>query len=314
MQRLVILSCLLGLSAGCAPAARAEELLDEAFGVKKVAGDCKFTEGPALDAAHNLYFSDYPNDRIMRLSSEGELSVFRQPSGGANGMIVDQEDRLVICQARARRVARLEKDGTETILAETYNGRPFFAPNDVAIDSRGRIYFTDIGPESGPMPQPTSGVYRIDKPGEVTLLISNIKKPNGILVTPDDRYVYVSDRYRLKLMRYFLQEDGTLKPDGDGIVYNFIPERSIDGMWLDVEGNVYGAAGKDERTGLWVISPEGKLLLHKQMPEFATNVIIGGPDGHDMYFTAGTSVYKMRTKIAGARLPPPKVAAKPASD
>jgi gluconolactonase len=309
MPRRWFLLLLLGPLLGVTYSAAAEDLLDEQFGVKKVAGDCKFTEGPALDAAGNLYFSDYPNDRIMRLSPDGEVTVFRQPGGGANGMIVDQQDRLVICQARARRVARLEKDGTETVLADKYNGQPFFGPNDVAIDSRGRIYFTDIYPESGPMYQPTSGVYRIDEPGKVTLLVSDVKKPNGILVTPDDRYVYLSDRYRLKLLRYPLQDDGSLKLDGDGIVYNFIPDRSIDGMWLDVEGNVYGAAGKGETTGLWVISPAGKLLLHKPMPEFSTNVIIGGPDMHDLYFTAGTSVYKMRTKIAGAKLPPPKAAA-----
>lgn len=287
-------------------AASAENVLDQAFGVKKVVGGCKFTEGPAVDADGNLFFSDGQNDRIMRLAPDGELTVFRKPCGRANGLLFDHEGRLLMCQSSGeggrRRVARLEKDGSETSLAETYSGNRFIAPNDLCIDQKGHIYFTDpwYGGKNEKS-QPTSGVYRIDAPGKVVLVINSLQRPNGIVITPDDRLVYVSDRGTQKLHRYKVRPDGDLKPDG--VIYNFAPDRGIDGMWLDIEGNIYGAAGKGETTGLFVISPDGKLLLHKPMPEFSANVTFGGPDMRDLFLTASTSVYKMRSLRPGVRLP-----------
>ena len=287
-------------------AASADDVLDQACGVKKVAGGCKFTEGPTMDADGNLFFSDGQNDRIMRLAPDGELTVFRKPCGRANGLLFDHQGRLLMCQSSGeggrRRVARLDMDGAETPLAETYGGKPFIAPNDLCIDQRGRIYFTDpwYGGKNEKS-QPTSGVYRSDAPGKVVLVINKLQRPNGIVITPDDRLVYVSDRGTQKLHRYEVQPDGALEPDG--VVYDFAPDRGIDGMWLDVEGNIYGAAGKGETTGLFVISPEGKLLLHKPMPEFSANVTFGGPDMRDLFLTASTSVYKMRSLRPGVRLP-----------
>ncbi len=284
--------------------ARGGEILDDAFGVQKVASDCEFTEGPAVDALGNLFFSDGPNNRVMRLSTDGVLSVFHQPSGRANGTLLDNQGRLLMCQSSGegglRRVARLETDGSETVMAETYGGKPFIAPNDLCIDRQGRIYFTD--PYYGPpteKSQPTSGVYRIDAPGEVTLVISDLERPNGIVISPDNMLVYVSDRGTQKLHRYQVEPDGGLRPDG--VLYDFSPDRGIDGMWLDVKGSIFGAAGKDETSGLFVISPAGELLLHKTMPEFSTNVVFGGPEMRDVYLTASTSVYKMRSMTAGVR-------------
>lgn len=285
----------------------ADEILDTEFGVKKIAGDCRFTEGPAVGLDGNLYFSDGRNNRVMRWSPRGKVDVFRKPSGRANGLLFDHEGRLLMCQSSGegggRQVARLEKDGTETVMAGMYNGKKFIAPNDLCIDRRGRIYFTD--PYYGPpaeKSQPTSGVYRIDAPGKVTLVIKNLQRPNGIVITPDNKFVYVSDRGTQKLHRYEVLDNGDLKPNG--ILYDFSPDRGIDGMCLDERGNVYGAAGKDETTGLFVISPKGKLLLHKPMPEFSTNVTFGGKDMRDLFFTATTSVYHMRTVTPGAKLPP----------
>jgi len=284
----------------------AEDVLDAAFGVKKVAGGCKFTEGPAVDARGNLLFSDNPNDRIMRLAPDGKLTVFRQPCGRANGLLLDREGRLLMCQSSGpgggRRVVRLERNGDETVLAETFGGNPFIAPNDLCMDRSGRVYFTD--PYYGPpneKSQPTSGVYRIDAPGVVALVVSDLLRPNGIVITADDKLVYVSDRGTQKLHRYKVLPDGGLAPDG--VAYDFAPDRGIDGMWLDVQGNIYGAAGKGKTTGLFVISPGGRLLLHKPMPEFATNVTFGGLDVRDLYLTAGTSVYKMRSITPGAIMP-----------
>lgn len=296
MKLIVVCFSLIGLADA--------QILDESFGVRKVASGCKFTEGPTVAPDGSLMFSDGRNDRVMRLAPDGELTEFLKPSGAANGLLFDHEGRLLMCQSAqdggGRAVARLEKNGEIKILTSHYEGKPYIAPNDLCIDAKGRIYFTDPY-YSGEKSQPTAGVYRVDPDGAVERLVDDLLKPNGIVITPDSRTIYVSDRGTQKLHRYRVSAAGKLT--SDGVVYDFSPDRGIDGMWLDIEGNIYGAAGEGETTGLFVISPEGKLLLHKPMPEFATNVTFGGADMRDLYLTATTSVYKMRTTIAGMKLP-----------
>lgn len=290
--------CVHASSAFCA-----EPILDESFGVKKVASGCKFTEGPAVAPDGALMFSDGPNDRIMRLAPDGKLTEFLKPCGAANGLLFDHEGRLLMCQSSreggGRALARLE-DGEIKTLTSKHNGTRLIAPNDLCIDAHGRIYFTDPY-YSGEKSQPKAGVYRFDPDGTQQLLVDDLLKPNGIVITPDSGTIYVSDRGTQKLHRYRVSKEGELAPDG--IVYDFSPDRGIDGMWLDVEGNIYGAAGQGKTTGLFVVSPEGELLLHKPMPEFSTNVTFGGEDMRDLFLTATTSVYKMRTRIPGMRIP-----------
>lgn len=266
--------------------------------VVKVAGDCKFTEGPAVDPVGNLYFSDRPNDRVLKLTPSAGVEVHLQPAGGANGLIIDRSGRLVLCQYDKKRVSRLEADGTETVLADAYEGEPLIGPNDLCADKLGRIYFTDpyYGPEEE-RHEYTPAVYRIDRPGEVARLVVSLLKPNGILITPNNRSVYVSDRGTQKLHRFEVLPGGGLTPDG--IVYDFSPDRGIDGMCLDIHGNIYAAAGEGATTGLFVVSPGGKLLLTKPMPEFSTNVTFGGPEGRHLYLTATTSVYRLHTVHPG---------------
>jgi gluconolactonase len=299
-----------GLSGWAADVVSADEVFSDAIvsddGPVKVASDCKFTEGPAVDAKGNLFFSDGPNDRIMRLSPDGELSVFRSPCGRTNGMEFDPEGRLVMCQSSGeggkRRVARLERDGSETVLADQFDGLPFI----------GRIYFTDpnyLPPDQ--KPELPSGVYRIDPPESasggnrasgakrsVVRVIEGLLRPNGIVLTADESTLYVSDRGTQKLLRYLVAADGSLSPDGT--VYDFSPDRGVDGMCLDAEGNIFAAAGEGATTGLFVVSPAGKLLAHRPMPEFSTNVAFGGRDGRDLFLTAGTSVYRLQSRTPGA--------------
>src|SRR5690606_5083736 len=139
------------------------------------------------------------------------------------------------------RVVRIEEDGSQTIMADRYNGQQFIAPNDLCVDKKGRIYFTDpYYPAEGiEKSQPTSGVYRIDAVGKVSLVISNLEKPNGILITPDNATIYVSDRGTQKLHRYKVLSDGSL--EHVEVVYDFFPDRGIDGMCMDEEGLIYGA-------------------------------------------------------------------------
>ena len=283
-----------------------DEVLDADFGVKKIVTDCQFTEGPVVDADGNLFFSDGPNDRIMKRNVAGDVSVFLKYCGAANGMLLDWQGRLLMCQSSrpggARALARREPNGSITTLTETFDGNRYIAPNDLCIDRLGRIYFTDPYYD-GDKSQPTSGVYRRDPSGEVTLLVTDLLKPNGIVITPDDSTIYISDRGTQKLHRYTVSPAGDLETEG--VVYDFSPDRGIDGMALDNKGNIYGAAGQGETTGLFVVSPKGELLVHKPLPEFATNVTFGGSDRRDLFVTASTSVYHLRTQNAGATYGPP---------
>lgn len=279
------------------------DLINEQVGVVRIAADCAFTEGPAVGPDGSVYFSDGPNDRIMKLDPGGVLSVFLKPCGAANGLLFDANGDLLMCQSAradgARAVAKYDLSAsTMTTLTSKFRGDKYIAPNDLCVDDSGNIYFTDPYYD-GEKSQPNSGVYRIDVvSGKVSLIIDNLLKPNGIAFSPDKRILYVSDRGTQKLHRYQVSNEGVT---ADGIVYDFRPDRGIDGMAVDVMGNIYGAAGEGKTTGLFIISPTGQLLLHKPMPEFSTNVTFGGADQRDLYLTASTSVYKMRTRLPGVR-------------
>ena len=266
----------------------------------KVATDCEFTEGPAVAPDGSLYFSDGPNDRIMKLDAVGVVTEFLKPCGAANGLLFDASGNLLICQSArkggGRALAKYSFDSNQlqTITAK-FEGQKYIAPNDLCVDRAGNIYFTDPFYD-GEKSQPNSGVYKINREGRVDRIIDNLKKPNGIAMSPNKSILYVSDRGTQKLHRYQIQDQEVVPA---GVVYDFSPDRGIDGMAVDVMGNIYGAAGEGASTGLFIISPDGKLLQHKPMPEFSTNVTFGGKDNRDLYLTASTSVYKMRTQIPG---------------
>ena len=274
----------------------------------------KLTEGPAVDAQGNLYFSDQPNDVIRRINPQGEVSVFMQPSGVANGLAFDREGRLLICQsnhggypsdstAAKRRVVRREPNGRLTVLAAQYKGQPFLGPNDLCVDQQGRIYFTDpYYPESGTArTQPISGVYRIDPNGTLTQVVTDLQKPNGILITADNQTIFISDRGTQQLHRYRVQPDGGL--EHNEMIYQFTG-RGIDGMAMDVEGHIYGAAGEGEQAGVYVIDPDQKkLLTFYAFPKKVYNVCFGGETGHTLYVCSGGSVYQLQTQAKGVVLP-----------
>lgn len=297
----------------CLSTCRSAEVF-ESYEPQLLFGDGKLTEGPAVDEQGYLYFSDQPNDVIRRISPQGEVEVFLQPSGVTNGMAFDYQGHLLMCQsnegnypenpeAAGRRIARREADGSITVLADTYEGKPFIGPNDLCLDKQGRIYFTDpYYPESGvEKSQPVSGVYRIDPDGQVTRVVDDLQKPNGILISHDQQHIFISDRGTQQLHRYRLQADGSLSHLG--VVFTFA-DRGIDGMAMDQQGLIYGAAGSGETTGVYVIDPErGKQLNFRQFPATAFNVCFGGEDARTLYVCSGGSVYAMKTQNPGLVLP-----------
>jgi gluconolactonase len=284
----------------------------------EVATTVAFTEGPAVDREGNVYFTDIINQRIMKLSVEGVLSTYREGSNAANGLLIDPQGRLIACEGAAferpgvrvrgtPRVTRTDlTTGKVEVLAERYEGQPLIGPNDVTLDSKGRLYFTELN---------GAAVYRIDAPGKLVRILAapEIQRPNGIQVSPDDRKLYLIESNQAqggaRLIRsYDLQPDGTVS--NMRVLYDFSPGRGADGMSIDTQGNLYASAGMnqlrgtsetlDNKAGVYVISPEGKLLKFIPIPEdFITNNAFGGPDMKTLYVTAGKTLYKVRTDIAG---------------
>ena len=289
----------------------------------KVASSLAFTEGPAVDAEGNVYFSDILNNRIMKLSPDGALKVFREPSFRANGQTFDQQGRLYHCEGNefgsdgGRRVTRTNlATGAYEVLTERYEGARYNSPNDICVDGLGRIYFTDpCYFNRQAMEMEAEGVYRIDPDGRVTRILAQpaIQRPNGIAVTRDSRRLYVVDSCPLaggnrKIWSFELDDNGN--PSNQRVIYDFAPGRGGDGMRLDMQGNLYVAAGVlaprhagetgDVPTGIYVISPDGKLLGRVPIYEdLLTNLAFGGPDGRTLYITAGKTLFTTRVAVPG---------------
>ena len=284
----------------------------------EVATALAFTEGPTVDRDGTVYFTELVQQKIMKLSPEGVLSTFRERSNGANGLVIDAERRLIAAEgaesARTGVVIKNKPQVTRTdlatgrmeVLADNYQGAPFVGPNDVTYDGKGRIYFTDL---------PGGAVYRIDAPGKVAriLAVPEIQRPNGLQISPDEKTFYLIEANQAaggaRLIRaYDLLPDGTVR--NMRVHYNFYPGRSSDGMSIDSQGNLWAAAGLnslrgtsetlDTKCGVHVISPQGKLINFIPIPEDTiTNTAFGGPDMKTLYVTAGKTLYKIRTEIAG---------------
>lgn len=284
----------------------------------EIATAVAFTEGPTVDREGNVYFTELVFQRIMKLTPAGVLSVFREPSNKANGLLIDPEGRLIACEGAASqrmgvrqtfkpRITRTDlRTGKMEVLADNYQGQPFVGPNDVTIDAKGRLYFTDL---------PGGAVYRLDGPGQLVRILTapDIQRPNGIQISPDDRTLYLIEANQAEggarmIRAYDLRSDGTVV--NMRVHYNFYPGRSADGMSIDSQGNLYASAGMgqlrgtsetlDTKTGVYVISPQGTLLKFIPIAEdYITNNAFGGPDMKTLYVTAGKTLYKVRTDIAG---------------
>jgi gluconolactonase len=284
--------------------------------IERVAGGFKWPEGPVWVHSGYLLFSEIPSAVIDKWTPDGKVTRYLGPAEftmkdvaaagvrGTNGLTLDKQGRLTICDQGNRRVTRLEKDGHFTVLADRYQGKRFNSPNDLVYKSDGSLYFTD--PPYGLEKQdkdpkkelPFSGVFRIAG-GEVNLLISDLTNPNGIAFSPDEHYLYVDNSGPQRLyMRYEVKPDGML---GAGEVFYDLAstpgKNAPDGMKVDQKGNVY-ATGPG---GIWIFSPEGKHVGTVKLPEIASNCAWGDPDGKTLYITASTGLYRVHLKIPGIR-------------
>lgn len=276
-----------------------------------------FLEGPAVDRDGTVYFSDIAGNRILKMTPDGTVAVFRADSGRTNGNAFDAQGRLISCEGNEqgvgrRRIIRTDlKTGEVTVLTDRYEGKRYNSPNDVCVDGRGRIWFTDpyYGPHRDQMEMKEEAVYRIDPDGTVTRVLSQpqIQRPNGIAVSPDEGTLYVIDSHpqvggHRKIWAFAIAEDGQLSKQR--LVYDFGTGRGGDGMRLDQKGNLWVAAGihtprgpgesRDVPAGIYVISPQGKLLGRIPIVEdLLTNLAFGGPDLRTLYVTAGKTLYRI---------------------
>jgi gluconolactonase len=264
----------------------------------------EFTEGPAYGPDGCVYFSDIGNAIMKYDPKKNETTTFRKPSGRANGLDFDPQGRLVACEGANsggnRRITRTEKDGKITVLADNWMGKRFNSPNDLTIDTKGRVYFTDpryVGSEKREIN--SESVYRIAD-GKVTQIITDVKKPNGIVLSPDMKTLYLAESDpsgdRL-LLAYTLDRDGNVGKKK--VLHDFGKDRGIDGMCVDEKGRIFATAGRDRTGGVYVFSAAGKKLAFIPTPETPTNCVFAGKDRSTLYVTAGKSLYRIKTTTRG---------------
>jgi len=275
-------------------AARGRSLVAPGAQVTKAVNDFQFTEGPAGDAVGNVYFSDIPNNRIIKWSLDGTPSVFLDNSGGANGLYFDKDGNLLACQGEGRRLVSISPKGQITVLADKYNRRKFNSPNDLWIDPKGGVYFSDprYGNREG-MEQKGEYVYYLTPDHKTVIrVIGDMVRPNGLIGTPDGTMLYVADAGAGKTYVYQINKSGTLAKK-----QLFAPEGS-DGMTIDNEGNVYLT-----NKVVAVYNKSGKKIDEIEVPEEPANVTFAGPDNRTLFITARTSLYAVDMQVKGAPTP-----------
>lgn len=286
-------------------------------------------EGPAFDGYGNLFFSDIIGNQIYRMAPDGAISIFSTNSGRTNGNTFDVQGRLISCEGaefgiggRRRLVRTNLNTGQVDILTERYHGKRYNSPNDVVVDTNGRIWFTDpfYGEDRSTLELNDEAVYRIDTDGTVARVLSQpqIERPNGLAITPDGRTLYVIDSHtrpggNRKVWSFQVDIDGQLSDQR--LVFDFGRGRGGDGMRLDELGNLWVAAGilhprhpgetADVPSGIYVITSNGNLIGCIPIPEdLCTNLAFGGPERKTLFVTAGKSVFKIPTAVSGYALYP----------
>ncbi len=275
---------------------------------KRLATGFDWVEGPVwLGDMGCLLFSDIPNNRILRWTEDG-ITTFRTPSNYANGHTRDRQGRLVSCEHGTRRVTRTEWDGSVTVLADRFDGKPLNSPNDVIVARDGGVWFSD--PHYGIMtdyegfraPQEVPcNVYRIDPAGGIAAMVTDMACPNGLAFSPDESRLYVADTGRMfssdpQHIRVYDMENG--RPV-NGRLFHTISPGCADGLRVDSDGNLWSSAGD----GVHCIAPDGRLMGKILLPETVSNLCFGGRAKHRLFITATTSLYAIVLNRNGVQAP-----------
>jgi gluconolactonase len=260
--------------------------------VEKLAGDFIFTEGPAVDAEGNVYFTDIPAQKILIWTVDDQLKTFKENSGGANGLFFDKDQNVLACE-QSGIVSSTSPEGDYTKIATEYNGERFNQPNDVWADGKGGAYFTDPKYSDDPtLPQGGMHVYYIHPDRkQITRVCDDLVKPNGLIGTPDGKKLYVTDHEGKKTFEYKIEDDGSLTQK------SLFANVGGDGMTIDNHGNVYlTTSGKK---AVDIFSSKGELITSIDIPEQPSNVSFGGKNRDELYITARTSLYRVEMNVKG---------------
>ena len=314
----------LGLGAAVFKPQAQDAITPKNIAMDMVWAEGKFTEGPTLGPKGVIFFSDIGN-RTMRFDpATGKTTVFRPESGKSNGLMMDRKGRLVACEGAhggGRRVSLTTMDGKTRTLVDRWMGKRFNSPNDLAIDGKDRIYFTDPRYGGGDDRElDFEGIFLITGKN-VVLATKDIQRPNGILVSLDGQHVFAADNHsdpqkNHHLVRFNVQKDGTLV--NKKILFDFGPNRrGIDGMTMDTKGNLYATAGREKHAGIYVFSPAGEHLAFIPTPGPPTNCVFGGgKEKNVLYITAQAppvkggkrpwALFRTKLKTTGLHIYPSK--------
>lgn len=300
------------------------EILPKNAMLKEIWNEGEFTEGVAVNSKGDIYFSDIafnPKEkgRILKLDPKsGTVKVHCKDSGKSNGLFFDPKGRLIAaCGANGghRAIVEIKPDGTVAVLHSKVEGKQFNSPNDLVIDKQGNIYFSDpryVGPE--PIELDHQSVFRITPQGKVTQVTTNISKPNGVHISPDQKTLYVAEtnngsfdvtktpevkpKMTMTLNAFTLNADGTVSEKTQ--LADFGQEVGTDGMTIDTDGNIYAAVRSESRFGIVVYSPEGTERAYIPTPALPTNCTFGiGKQSHTLFVTAGGGLYQINLKTTG---------------
>jgi gluconolactonase len=267
--------------------------------LRRLAGGFEFTEGPLWLADGRLRFQDIKASRSYQIDLDGKVSIIREETRAANGQTFTSDGWIVFCEQDGRRVSRMKVDGSQVeTVVEEYRGKRLNSPNDVICRSDGLIYFTDP-PYGAPPDRPLNfqGVYSLDQNGNLTLLLDDFEKPNGLALSPDERILYICYTARYHIRAYDVLANGELDRSSGRIAATMAPDQpgGPDGMKIDRDGRLYVAVA----LGVWVFEPDGRLLGIVSTPKRPANLAWGGPEGKTLAITMVDEVLSLTFEVEG---------------
>ena len=268
--------------------------------IRTISEEFEFTEGPAMGPDGNIYFTDIPNERIHKYDTRsGKLSVHRENTGRANGLMFAPSGALYACQGGSRQLTREDANGDISVRASSYDDKKLNSPNDLAMDGKGGIYFTDprYGNRDG-MEQDVEAVYYLNRKGDkLVRVIDDMVRPNGLVLSLDRKTLYVADNGAKTIWKYDVQDDGSLANGSLWVDMAKDCGGGGDGMTIDERGNVYCAGAG----AVWIWNPAGQLITSIKPPQSPANCIFGGKDRKTLFITARKGFYSVSMNVAGGR-------------